>query len=92
VAATCQKCHAGATRRFAGYLTHATHHDPRKYPFLFYTFWGMTALLLGTFVLGGVHTLLWLPRAFQMRRELRAADEQPTAKPETPASEESPDV
>ena len=47
VAATCQKCHAGATRRFAGYLTHATHHDPSKYPFLFYTFWGMTALLSG---------------------------------------------
>jgi uncharacterized protein with PIN domain len=92
VAATCQKCHAGATRRFAGYLTHATHHDPRKYPLLFYTFWGMTALLLGTFVLGGVHTLLWLPRAFQMRRELRAAEAQPAATPETPASKESPDV
>jgi len=92
VAATCQKCHAGATRRFAGYLTHATHHDPRKYPLLFYTFWGMTALLLGTFVLGGVHTLLWLPRAFQMRRELRTADEQPAATPETPAREESPDA
>ena len=74
VAATCQKCHAGATRRFAGYLTHATHHDPRKYPFLFYTFWGMTALLVGTFFISGVHTLLWLPRAFQMRRELRAAE------------------
>ena len=92
VAATCQKCHAGATRRFAGYLTHATHHDPRKYPFLFFTFWGMTALLLGTFVLGGVHTLLWLPRAFQMRQELRAAEAQPAATPETPASKESPDV
>ena len=88
VAATCQKCHPGATRRFAGYLTHATHHDPRKYPFLFYTFWGMTALLLGTFVLGGIHTLLWLPRAFQMRRELHAAEEQPATTPETPASEE----
>jgi len=22
-----------------GYLTHATHHDPAKYPFLFWTFW-----------------------------------------------------
>jgi len=73
VATTCQKCHAGATRRFAGYLTHATHHDPKKYPFVFYTFWGMTGLLLGTFIVGGIHTLLWLPRAFQMRRELRAA-------------------
>jgi hypothetical protein len=34
----------------------------------------MTALLIGTFTVGGVHTLLWLPRALQMRRELRAAE------------------
>jgi hypothetical protein len=74
VVATCQKCHAGATRRFAGYLTHATHHDPQKYPFLFWAFWGMTTLLIGTFVVGGVHTLLWLPRALQMRRDLKAAE------------------
>ncbi len=74
VVATCQKCHSDATRRFAGYLTHATHHDPKKFPFLYYTFWGMTALLIGTFTVGGVHTLLWLPRALQMRRELRAAE------------------
>jgi hypothetical protein len=54
-------------------LTHATHHDPAKYPFLFWTFWAMTSLLVGTFVLGGLHTLLWLPRAIEMRRERRAA-------------------
>jgi hypothetical protein len=69
VLSTCQKCHEGATRRFAGYLTHATHHDPAKYPFLFWTFWGMTSLLIGTFIVGGVHTMLWLPRALQMRRQ-----------------------
>ncbi len=72
VVGTCQKCHEGATRRFAGYLTHATHHDPEKYPFLFWTFWGMTSLLVGTFLFGGVHTLLWLPRAFQYRKLLKA--------------------
>ncbi|HTY37835.1 MAG TPA: hypothetical protein VMH23_12030 [Bacteroidota bacterium] len=71
VVATCQKCHSGATRRFAGYLTHATHHDPQKYPFLFWTFWGMTSLLIGTFFIGGVHTLLWLPRALKMQRDRR---------------------
>jgi len=71
VLATCQKCHEGATRRFAGYLTHATHHDPRKYPFLFWTFWGMTSLLIGTFCVGGLHTLLWLPRTLAMRRAKR---------------------
>jgi len=92
VAATCGKCHAGATRRFAGYLTHATHHDPRKYPFLFYTFWGMTALLLVTFVVGGMHTLLWLPRAVQMRRELRAAEAEFAASLANPPSKEGPDA
>jgi predicted CXXCH cytochrome family protein len=66
---TCQKCHPGATRRFAGYLTHATHHDPAKYPFLFWTFWGMTALLIVTFVGGGLHTILWLPRALKEKRK-----------------------
>jgi uncharacterized protein with PIN domain len=74
VTKTCQKCHPGATRRFAGYLSHATHHDPEKYPWLYWTFWGMTSLLVGTFVVGGAHTLLWLPRAMQMRRELREAE------------------
>ena len=73
VVATCQKCHPGANRQFAGYLTHATHHDPKKYPYLFYTFWGMTGLLVGTFVLSGLHTILWLPRALQMRRRRAAA-------------------
>ena len=74
VVATCQKCHHDATRRFAGYLTHATHHDPKKYPFLFYTFWSMTFLLVGTFLVSWVHTLLWLPKALKMRRELKAEE------------------
>ncbi len=68
VVETCKKCHPGANRQFAGYLTHATHHDSEKYPFLYYTFWGMTSLLIVTFVFGGIHTLLWLPRALQIRR------------------------
>ena len=34
----------------------------------------MTTLLAGTFVAGGIHTLLWLPRAFEMRRELKAEE------------------
>jgi cytochrome b subunit of formate dehydrogenase len=70
---TCGQCHSGSNRRFAGYLTHATHHDPQKYPFLFYTFWGMTSLLVGTLVISGFHTLAWLPRSLQYRRELKAA-------------------
>jgi predicted CXXCH cytochrome family protein len=69
IVATCSKCHTGSHRQFAGYLTHATHHDPKKYPFLFYTFWGMTALLAGTLVISGAHTVMWLPRSLAYRRE-----------------------
>jgi predicted CXXCH cytochrome family protein len=68
---TCKKCHEGATRQFAGYFTHATHHEPGKYPFLFWTFWGMTGLLVFTFVIAGIHTILWLPRSLQWRRQLK---------------------
>jgi len=69
IVATCGKCHPGSHRQFAGYLTHATHHDPDKYPALFYTFWGMTALLVGTFGFFGLHTLAWLPRSWRLRKE-----------------------
>jgi cytochrome b subunit of formate dehydrogenase len=81
IVATCGKCHPGSHRRFAGYLTHATHHDPVRYPGLFITFWAMTALLVGTFGFFGLHTLAWLPRSFlEMRRHqetTRAAAGQP---------------
>ena len=92
VVATCQKCHAGATRRFAGYLTHATHHDPQKYPLLFWAFWVMTALLITTFVVSGIHTLLWLPRALQMRRELRAAESRMEAESPPESETQQPDA
>ncbi len=71
IVATCAKCHEGSHRQFAGYLTHATHHDRDKYPILFYTFWFMASLLTGTLVLAGAHTLLWLPRSFKAMRERR---------------------
>ena len=68
IVATCGQCPEGSHRQFAGYLTHATHHDRTKYPILFYTFWFMTTLLVGTLTLAGIHTLLWLPRSFQAMR------------------------
>jgi len=70
---TCARCHPGSNRRFAGYLTHATHHDPDKYPILFGVFWAMTGLLLGTLSLAGLHTLAWLPRSLAYRRALKEA-------------------
>ncbi len=74
IVATCAQCHPGSHRRFAGYLTHATHHDPVKYPILFYTFWMMTALLVGTFVFFGFHTLIWLPRSFREMMKWRRTE------------------
>jgi cytochrome b subunit of formate dehydrogenase len=63
--------------RFTGYLTHATHHDPVKYPILYYTYWAMTLLLVGVFAFFGIHTLLWLPRSFrQLRKRMKAAKEE----------------
>ena len=69
VVETCKKCHPNSNRKFVGYLTHATHHDRDKYPFLFYTFWFMTILLIGTFSFFGLHILLWLPRAIVEKRK-----------------------
>ena len=71
VVETCKKCHPGSNRKFTGYLTHATHHDRDKYPYLYYTFWGMTGLLVGTFAFFGIHTLFWMPRSFRERFKKR---------------------
>jgi hypothetical protein len=37
----------------------------------------MTGLLVGTFLLAGLHTLLWLPRSLQWKRELKRRMENP---------------
>ncbi|MGE0020900.1 MAG: cytochrome c3 family protein [Draconibacterium sp.] len=60
---TCQKCHTDANMKFTGYLTHATHYNKEEFPWLYYTFWAMTSLLLSVFLIFGLHTLLWLPRS-----------------------------
>ncbi len=72
VVETCGNCHEGSHRRFAGYLTHATHHDRDRYPYLFWSFWGMTALLVGTLTVALLHTMAWLSRLYLSRDEWRA--------------------
>ena len=69
IVATCQKCHADANEKFTGYLTHATHSNKSKFPWLYYTFWAMTSLLVSVFIFFGVHTLLWLPRSIDAMRK-----------------------
>ncbi len=75
VVGTCAKCHRESHRQFAGYLTHATHHDPDKYPWLFWSFWGMTALLLGTLGVAFLHSLAWLVRLWLSREQWQAQRE-----------------
>ncbi|NVN90268.1 MAG: cytochrome c3 family protein [Desulfuromonadales bacterium] len=77
---TCGKCHTRATMLFTKYYAHGEHKDREKYPLLFYTFIGMTALLVSTFAVFWLHTLLWMFRGFVENREKAAllmADEAP---------------
>jgi len=76
VVRTCGKCHEGSHRQFAGYLTHATHHDSKKYPLLFVVFWAMTSLLVGTLVVATAHTGAWLWRLWRTRETWRAHREE----------------
>jgi cytochrome b subunit of formate dehydrogenase len=64
---TCATCHPKAHRQFAGYLTHATHHDKDKYPFLYWTFLFMTTLLVTTLTFAIIHTLMWLFRLWRTK-------------------------
>jgi len=63
---TCRKCHDGANANFAQYIVHADHSNREAYPQLYYVFWGMTALLVGTFAFFALHTLLWLYRSMAL--------------------------
>jgi cytochrome b subunit of formate dehydrogenase/nitrate/TMAO reductase-like tetraheme cytochrome c subunit len=75
VVETCRQCHPNSNHKFVGYLTHATHHNRERYPYLYYTFWFMTTLLVGVFTFSGIHTLLWLPRAIRDKKDNAAAAE-----------------
>ncbi|GMV04253.1 MAG: hypothetical protein AMXMBFR53_05340 [Gemmatimonadota bacterium] len=60
--ATCQTCHASATANFALFQPHADHNDRERYPYVYWSYHLMTALLIGTFMVFGAHTALWLAR------------------------------
>jgi cytochrome b subunit of formate dehydrogenase len=62
--ATCQKCHRQANASFAKFMPHADHGDRDHYPGLYWSFVGMTGLLVGTFAFFGLHTLFWFVRSF----------------------------
>ena len=60
--ATCQTCHPSATEGFAKFQPHADHYDRERYPYVYWSYHLMTALLIGTFSVFGLHTLLWVAR------------------------------
>lgn len=62
---TCKQCHENANLQFTGYLTHATHNDN---PIMYWSFWGMTILLICVFTFFGFHTIVWLPRSLKQRK------------------------
>ncbi len=72
-AKTCAQCHTKATALFAKFYAHGSHSDRENYPLLFWTFKAMTGLLVGTFAVFWLHTLLWMFRGFVENREKQKA-------------------
>ena len=66
-AATCARCHAGASAGLAGYDPHPRLDDPAHSWWLAYTHYFMVVLLVGVFGFFGLHTLLWLQRSLVAR-------------------------
>jgi cytochrome b subunit of formate dehydrogenase len=78
VVATCASCHQGSNAKFVQYMPHATHDDRERFPELYYSFWIMTSLLIGTIGFFGLHTILWLIRSLipsRRREEDEVADD-----------------
>ncbi len=66
---TCAQCHQKATALFAQFYSHGSHHDRQNYPLMYWTFKAMVGLLVGTFTVFWIHTLLWMIRGFVENRE-----------------------
>lgn len=76
---TCRKCHENANPSFATFMPHADHRDAQRYPVLYWSFWTMTGLLLGTFVFFGVHTIFWFARSLVHATQTRESPHRPVA-------------
>lgn len=69
----CAKCHPGASASFAAYVVHAPNPASpgtlETFPVLFYAFWAMVVIAVGTFLVFLPHTALWGIRELFMKKE-----------------------
>lgn len=70
----CSKCHEGASASYAAYIVHEPNPSMagtlKTFPVLFYAFWIMIAIAVGTFVVFLPHTILWGLRELLLKKEV----------------------
>ena len=75
----CAKCHEGASASYAGYVVHTPNPSllstKKSFPVLFYAFWIMIAIAVGTFVVFLPHTALWGIRELFMKKKKADGDQ-----------------
>ncbi len=68
----CSKCHEGASASYAAYIVHEPNPSMagtlKTFPVLFYAFWIMIAIAVGTFVVFLPHTILWGLRELLLKK------------------------
>ena len=62
-AATCGKCHPGASGNFLDFDPHADHRNRARSPLLYYVYLVLLSFIFGTFGFFGTHSLLWFVRS-----------------------------
>jgi len=69
----CAKCHEGSSASFASYVVHPPNPAQvsalKSFPLLFYVFWFMVVLAVGTFLVFLPHTALWGIREFLVTKK-----------------------
>jgi len=61
--ATCQKCHPAANKNFADFDPHSDHRKPDRDPIVYWVYMVLMTLLISTFSIFGLHSLLWCTRS-----------------------------
>jgi len=59
---SCGVCHEASRPAFVMYQPHADHNDRENYPYVYWSYRLMTALLIGVFSVCGLHSALWIGR------------------------------